>query len=147
MPLSYTTQGERDFTNTAPKTWMECSSSGEVLPKTITGLPGKDQWIIFNTQMTTLYKVNYDERNWKLLIDTLTNGDFESIHVINRAQLIDDAFYLAWTGEQNYDIAMELLEYMRREREYLPWKSAFENLKRLRGIIRQTPNLEFFKVS
>ncbi|TDG52379.1 hypothetical protein AWZ03_001209 [Drosophila navojoa] len=145
VPLSYTTQGERDFANTAPKTWMECGSSGEVLPKTITGLPGKDQWVIFNTQMSTLYKVNYDERNWKLLIDTLTNGDFESIHVINRAQLIDDAFYLAWTGEQNYDIAMELLEYMRREREYLPWKSAFENLKRLKSIIRQTPNLEFFK--
>lgn len=147
MPLSYTTQAEQDFANTGPKAWMECSSSGEALPKTISGLPGKDQWILFNTQMSTLYKVNYDERNWKLLIDTLINGDFERIHVINRAQLIDDALYLAWTGEQNYDIAMQLLEYLRREREYLPWKSAFENLKRIKNIIGQTPNFEFFKVS
>lgn len=126
---------------------MECDKNGEVLPKTITDLPGEDQWVIFNTQLSTLYKVNYDERNWKLLIETLTNGDFDRIHVINRAQLIDDALYLAWTGEQDYEIAMRLIEYLKREREYLPWKSAFENLKRMKSIIRQTPNYEFFKVS
>lgn len=126
---------------------MECDKNGEVLPKTIDDLPGEDQWVIFNTQLSTLYKVNYDERNWKMLIETLTHGDFDRIHVINRAQLIDDALYLAWTGEQDYEIAMRLIEYLKREREYLPWKSAFENLKRMKSIIRQTPNYEFFKVS
>lgn len=147
VPLSYTTQGVQDFNNTTPKAWMECDKNGEVLPMTIKDLPGEDQWVIFNTQLSTLYKVNYDERNWKMLIETLTNGDFDRIHVINRAQLIDDALYLAWTGEQDYEIAMRLIEYLKREREYLPWKSAFENLKRMKSIIRQTPNYEFFKVS
>ncbi|KAH8332337.1 hypothetical protein KR074_001324 [Drosophila pseudoananassae] len=145
VPLSYTTQGEQDFNNTAPKAWMECGKNGESLPKTIQNLPGPDQWVIFNTQLSTLYKVNYDAQNWKLLIETLTNGDFERIHVINRAQLIDDALYLAWTGEQDYEIAMRLIEYLQREREYLPWKSAFENLKRVGRIVRQTPDFEFFK--
>ncbi|ALC47157.1 SP1029, partial [Drosophila busckii] len=145
VPLSYTIQSEQDFNNTAPKAWMECGKAGEKLPKTISGLPGKDQWIIFNTQLSTLYKVNYDENNWKLLIETLTNGEFERIHVINRAQLIDDALFLAWTGEQDYEIAMSLVQYLQREREYIPWKAAFENLKRLKHIIRQTPNYDFFK--
>ncbi|XP_017039013.1 aminopeptidase Ey-like [Drosophila ficusphila] len=145
VPLSYTTQGVQDFNNTAPKAWMECGKNGESLPKTIQDLPGPDQWVIFNTQLSTLYKVNYDAQNWKLLIETLTNGDFERIHVINRAQLIDDALYLAWTGEQDYEIAMRLIEYLQREREYLPWKSAFENLKRVGRIVRQTPDFEFFK--
>ncbi|KAH8358907.1 hypothetical protein KR093_003226 [Drosophila rubida] len=145
VPISYTTQGQQDFNNTAPKAWMECDKNGGVLPKTISELPGNDQWVIFNTQLSTLYKVNYDERNWKLLIETLTNGEFERIHVINRAQLIDDALYLAWTGEQDYEIAMRLVEYLQRERQYLPWKSAFENLKLIKNIIRQTPNYEFFK--
>ncbi|KAH8271340.1 hypothetical protein KR018_007311 [Drosophila ironensis] len=145
VPLSYTTQGEQDFNNTAPKAWMECGQNGNSLPKTIQDLPGADQWVIFNTQLSTLYKVNYDAHNWKLLIETLTNGDFERIHVINRAQLIDDALYLAWTGEQDYEIAMRLIEYLQREREYLPWKSAFENLKRVGRIVRQTPDFEFFK--
>jgi len=146
VPLSYTTQSVQDFNNTAPKAWMECGKNGESLPKTIKDLPGADQWVIFNTQLSTLYKVNYDAHNWKLLIETLTNGDFERIHVINRAQLIDDALYLAWTGEQDYEIAMRLIEYLQREREYLPWKSAFENLKRVGRIVRQTPDFEFFKV-
>lgn len=146
VPLSYTTQAVQDFNNTAPKAWMECGKNGESLPKTIQDLPGPDQWVIFNTQLSTLYKVNYDAQNWKLLIETLTNGDFERIHVINRAQLIDDALYLAWTGEQDYEIAMRLIEYLQREREYLPWKSAFENLKRVGRIVRQTPDFEFFKV-
>ncbi|XP_016952805.1 aminopeptidase Ey [Drosophila biarmipes] len=145
VPLSYTTQSVQDFNNTAPKAWMECGKNGESLPKTIKDLPGADQWVIFNTQLSTLYKVNYDAHNWKLLIETLTNGDFERIHVINRAQLIDDALYLAWTGEQDYEIAMRLIEYLQREREYLPWKSAFENLKRVGRIVRQTPDFEFFK--
>ncbi|XP_068157022.1 aminopeptidase N-like [Drosophila tropicalis] len=145
IPLSYTTQGEQDFNNTAPKAWMECGKEGEIYPKTIQDLPGQDEWVIFNTQLSTLYKVNYDERNWKLLIETLTTGEFQRIHVLNRAQLIDDALYLAWTGDQNYEIAMRLLEYLQREREYLPWKSAFENLKRVGRIVRQTPNFEYFK--
>ncbi|XP_022215178.2 aminopeptidase N [Drosophila obscura] len=145
VPLSYTTQGQQDFNNTAPKAWMECGKTGESLPKTIQALPGADQWVIFNTQLSTLYKVNYDAHNWKLLIETLTGGDFERIHVINRAQLIDDALYLAWTGEQDYEIAMRLIEYLQREREYLPWKSALENLRRVSRIVRQTPEFEFFK--
>ncbi|KAH8232570.1 hypothetical protein KR032_009615 [Drosophila birchii] len=145
VPLSYTTQAEQDFNNTAPKAWMECGKEGQSLPKTIKDLPGADQWVIFNTQLSTLYKVNYDAQNWKLLIETLTGGDFERIHVINRAQLIDDALYLAWTGEQDYEIAMRLIEYLQREREYLPWKAAFENLKRVGRIVRQTPDFEFFK--
>ncbi|XP_030371519.1 aminopeptidase N-like [Scaptodrosophila lebanonensis] len=145
VPLSYTSQSESDFQNTAPKAWLECGKAGETLPKTIENMPNENEWVIFNTQVTSLYKVNYDEQNWKLLIETLTNGEFERIHVINRAQLINDALYLAWTGEQDYEIAMRLIEYLQREREYLPWKSAFENLKRVGRIVRQTPDFEFFK--
>ncbi|KAH8382720.1 hypothetical protein KR009_004928 [Drosophila setifemur] len=145
VPLSYTTQGEQDFNNTAPKAWMECGKSGETLPKTIQDLPGEDEWVIFNTQLSTLYKVNYDAKNWKLLIETLTNGDFERIHVINRAQLIDDILYLAWTGEQEYEIALGLISYLHKEREFLPWKTALDNLQFVMLIARPTPNFDLFK--
>jgi aminopeptidase N len=36
-------------------------------------------------------------RNWELLIDQLKT-DHESIHVVNRAQIIDDALNLARSG-------------------------------------------------
>ncbi|XP_070073721.1 aminopeptidase N-like [Drosophila takahashii] len=144
VPLSYTTKEEKDFSNTAPKAWVECTKTGESLPKTVQDLPGSDQWVIFNNQLSTPYKVNYDAQNWKLLIETL-NSEFESIHVINRAQLIDDVLYFAWTGEQDYETALRVIDYLQRERELLPWKSTLDNLKLLSKILRQTPNFGFFK--
>uniref|UniRef100_B3P5I6 Aminopeptidase n=1 Tax=Drosophila erecta TaxID=7220 RepID=B3P5I6_DROER len=129
VPLSYTSQEEKDFNNTAPKEWMECTETGESVFKTIKDLPGPDQWVIFNNQLSAPYKVNYDAQNWKLLIATLNSEEYQSIHVVNRAQLIDDVLYFAWTGEQDYEIALQLISYLQRERQLLPWKSAFDNLK------------------
>ncbi|XP_037727912.1 aminopeptidase Ey-like [Drosophila subpulchrella] len=145
IPLSYTTQNKKDFSNTAPKAWMECTRTGESIPKTIQDLPGPDQWVIFNNQLSTPYKVNYDAQNWRLLIKTLNSEEFQSIHVINRAQLIDDVLYFAWTGEQDYETALQVTDYLQRERDLLPWRSAFNNLKLLNRILRQTPNFLFFK--
>ncbi|KAH8382719.1 hypothetical protein KR009_004927, partial [Drosophila setifemur] len=119
VPLSYTTQGEQDFNNTSPKAWMECGKSGETLPKTIQDLREADQWVIFNTQLSSLYRVNYDTKNWKLIIETLTNGDFERIHLLNRIQLIDDACHLAETGRLDYIIPLELITYLQKERDPL----------------------------
>ncbi|XP_039490659.1 aminopeptidase Ey-like [Drosophila santomea] len=145
VPLSYTTQGEKDFNNTAPKAWMKCSKTGESVPKTIDLLPRPEEWLIFNIQLSTPYKANYDARNWKLLIDTLNSGEFQSIHVINRAQLIDDVLYFAWTGEQDYDTALQVTNYLQRERDLIPWKAALDNLKLLNRLLRQTPNFGSFK--
>ena len=50
--------------------------------------------VIMNVQETGYFRVNYDDQNWKLIIDQL-NEDHEQIHVINRAQIIDDAMNLA----------------------------------------------------
>eukprot|EP00099_Drosophila_melanogaster_P013686 NP_001350853.1 uncharacterized protein Dmel_CG11951 [Drosophila melanogaster] len=127
------------LTQAAHKTGLES------VPKTIHDLPGPDQWVIFNNQLSAPYKVNYDAQNWKLLIETLNSEDYHSIHVVNRAQLIDDVLYFAWTGEQDYEIALQVISYLERERELLPWKSAFDNLQFVSGILRQTPNFRFFK--
>ncbi|XP_043064908.1 aminopeptidase N-like [Drosophila ficusphila] len=145
IPLSFTTQEEKDFNNTAPKAWMECSNDGKSLPKTIEDLPGADQWVIFNTRLSSPYKVNYDSRNWELLIATLNSDDFESIHVVNRAQLITDVLYFAWTGEQDYETALRVLAYLQRERELLPWRSVLNHLDSVSTINQQTSKFGVFK--
>ncbi|KAH8232214.1 hypothetical protein KR032_002212 [Drosophila birchii] len=145
IPLSYTTQSQLDFNDTSPEDWFECSNEGQSRPKTIENLPGADQWVIFNTKLSAPYKVNYDALNWKLLIQTLNSEDFDSIHLVNRAQLIDDVLYFAWTGEQDYETALGVIGYLQRERELLPWIVALDNLKLLKRIIQQTPNYGFFK--
>ncbi|KAH8271420.1 hypothetical protein KR018_009700, partial [Drosophila ironensis] len=145
VPLSYTSQQEQDFNSTAPKTWLECTKSGESVPKTIDKLPGSDQWVIFNIQISAPYKINYDATNWKLLINTLNSKDFGRIHILNRAQLIDDVMSLAWSGYQNYETALQLINYLKFETALLPWKTAFAKLANLRAIIRYTPATGDFK--
>ncbi|XP_017023784.1 aminopeptidase N-like [Drosophila kikkawai] len=138
VPLSYTTQSELDFNNMSPRDWLECSKEGLSQPKKIENLPRADQWVILNTQVATPCKINYDAQNWKLLINTLTTGRYESIHLINRAQLINDVLSFAWTGDQDYETALKVVAYLPRERELLPWKAAFSNIRLINRIVRRT---------
>jgi aminopeptidase N len=69
---------------------MTCNKNKEAEVKKLENLPDKKHWVIFNIQLAGLYKIKYDAENYKLIVDTLNSNDFETIHVINRAQLIDD---------------------------------------------------------
>lgn len=61
------------------------------------------------------YRVNYDLENWKRIIKFMTTGQFESIHVSNRAQLLEDTFNLAFRKELPWDIPLQLGEYIKYE--------------------------------
>uniref|UniRef100_A0A4W5MKR3 Aminopeptidase n=1 Tax=Hucho hucho TaxID=62062 RepID=A0A4W5MKR3_9TELE len=90
------------------QTWLE--------DKTVTG----ESWILANLNVSGYYRVNYDNANWERLLN--------SIPVINRAQLVDDAFNLARAKYINTTLALRTTKYLRREREYMPWESALDNL-------------------
>ena len=47
--------------------------------------------------------MNYDKRNWALIAAQLSR-DHTAIHVINRAQLLDDALNLAKSGLLEYEV-------------------------------------------
>ncbi|XP_075396275.1 thyrotropin-releasing hormone-degrading ectoenzyme-like [Tenrec ecaudatus] len=55
---------------------------------------GKGSWLLGNINQTRYFRVNYDLRNWRLLIEQLIRNH-EVLSVSNRAGLIDDAFSLA----------------------------------------------------
>lgn len=113
----------------------------------IKNLPSDEEWIIFNNKMSALYKVNYDKKNWELLTETLKSDNFNKIPVLNRVQLIDDAADLAWVGELKYDTFFKLLDYVERENEYLPWRTALSNIGSLDRILRRTSMYGKFKVN
>uniref|UniRef100_A0A3B1JJU4 Aminopeptidase n=1 Tax=Astyanax mexicanus TaxID=7994 RepID=A0A3B1JJU4_ASTMX len=73
------------------------------------------------------FKVNYDEANWNRLLTTLQTSP-ESIPVLNRVQLIDDAFNLARANRILTTLALRTTLYLSAETEYMPWKSALDNL-------------------
>ncbi|XP_061389995.1 aminopeptidase N-like [Musca vetustissima] len=146
VPLSYTTPKELDFENTTPKVWMECDESGRSVPLKLENVAGPQEWIIFNLQLSGVYRVMYDFENWRLLNATLNSDKFNTIHVMNRAHLIDDVISFAWSGYHDYDITFDVLEYLTKEREYLPWKSALDGLSNVIRLLRPFPEQhDYFK--
>ena len=71
--------------------------------------------------------MNYDKKNWKLIAEQLQRNH-TAIHVINRAQILDDAFNLAKSGLLDYEVALSLTSYLGQETEYIPWKAALSEL-------------------
>ena len=74
------------------------------------------------------YRVNYDKESWYRIIDTLKTKNFSTIHVINRAAIIDDLLNLARANLLDYTIALDGLQYLKQETSYLPFKAAFTSL-------------------
>ncbi|XP_077104976.1 alanyl (membrane) aminopeptidase-like b [Siphateles boraxobius] len=87
----------------------------------------KDQWVLANINCTGFYRVNYDEENWNKLLMQLEK-DHHIIPLINRGQLIDDAFNLARAHRLNVTIALSLTKFLVNDTEYIPWESALKNL-------------------
>uniref|UniRef100_A0A673I978 Aminopeptidase n=1 Tax=Sinocyclocheilus rhinocerous TaxID=307959 RepID=A0A673I978_9TELE len=86
-----------------------------------------DEWVLANINVTGYYRVNYDNDNWQRLLNVLQNSR-QSIPVINRAQLIDDAFNLAKAGIIETTLALRTTLFLNSETEYMPWEAALDNL-------------------
>ncbi|CAD6234140.1 GSCOCG00007592001-RA-CDS, partial [Cotesia congregata] len=116
IALNNATQENADFDDTTVTMWFDPKiESLEIVT------PPPDQWVICNKQQFGYYRVNYDEKNWKLITDYLKSGNYQKIHVLNRAQLIDDAFVFAEFGYLNFNVAFDLARYLKIETEYVPW--------------------------
>ncbi|KAB0800625.1 hypothetical protein PPYR_05232 [Photinus pyralis] len=141
IPITYTTQRDLNFKSTKPLQWMTCPQGS----LSINNLPNNDQWILFNLNVSGLYRINYDEDNWKMLIKTLQSDLYSTIGALNRVQLIEDSGALAWVGKLPYSIYFDVLDYLRYEKEYLPWKSALSNIDTVEKLIRRTSAFGAFK--
>ncbi|XP_062277556.1 alanyl (membrane) aminopeptidase-like b [Scomber scombrus] len=88
----------------------------------------KGEWILANVNCTGYYRVNYDPDNWQRLLNQLTTNP-NRIPVMNRGQLVDDAFNLARAKMVNVTLALNFTQFLVNETAYLPWESAVRNLK------------------
>ncbi|KAK7075270.1 hypothetical protein SK128_014550 [Halocaridina rubra] len=135
IPITYTSQENPSFRDTQVKFWL---NDRGIDPVSYIGYPEPHHWVIFNIQQSGYYRVNYDTENWRLLTQQLL-VDHEIIHVNNRAQIIDDALNLARIGQLSYDVALEITAYLKKERHYVPWKAAFNNLQYIYDMLQQDP--------
>ncbi|XP_026684101.1 LOW QUALITY PROTEIN: aminopeptidase N-like [Diaphorina citri] len=92
------------------------------------------------------YRVLYDEKNWYLIIATLRNSTtYNTIHLLNRAQLIDDAMNLARAGLLDYKIALDVTAYLQYETELVPWRSAMQALGYIEGQLYRRAYFDKYK--
>ncbi|XP_023275699.1 aminopeptidase N-like [Seriola lalandi dorsalis] len=86
------------------------------------------EWILANVNCTGYYRVNYNPENWDALLTQLETNPHR-IPLMNRGQLVDDAFNLARAKLLNVALALNSTRFLRREKAYLPWESAVRNLE------------------
>jgi len=85
------------------------------------------------------YRVNYDIKNWNRLISELKSNP-STIHVLNRAQLIDDSFNLARAGELSYYVPFTLVSYLQKEDDFIPWYSVLNSMSYIVERLRRCPH-------
>ncbi|KAB0798929.1 hypothetical protein PPYR_06809 [Photinus pyralis] len=134
IPITYTTEQQINTTYSGTHSWMECPLKTEI----INNLPDKNQWILFNLNTSGLYRVNYDEHNWKLLIAALKSKSHGNIGLFNRIQLIEDSAALAWAGKLHYSVFFDVLSYLENESDARVWGMANFNLEILGKLVMRT---------
>ncbi|NXB45369.1 AMPN Aminopeptidase, partial [Leucopsar rothschildi] len=117
-----------------PITWMTGNNQGSgnywltEVSDTNNSFTINSTWLLLNLNVTGYFRVNYNQENWDQLLNQL-GTDQTVIPVINRAQIIDDAFNLARAKYINVTLALNTTLFLSREREYMPWQAALTNLK------------------
>lgn len=135
VPINYVVGSNPNFTSTLPNFWMRGVPSVN-----ITNLYYYD-WIVVNVQESGYYRVNYDTYLWNLLREQLNYFNFTVIHVLNRAQLVDDSLNLAQANRIDYGIALGILQYLSRETDHIPWAAVSDRLTRFLYSNKFTLNL------
>ncbi len=143
VPISYTDADEKYFgrRNTQPRLWL----SPEKVQVSIATAISSASWIVANVQGSGFYRVNYDERNWRLLADQLRRHH-KAIHVMNRAHLISDAFALAAVDILPYSTPFLMIKYLVEENHFVPWSSAFRALDYIGSMMQQTSHYGDYQV-
>ncbi|KAL1460930.1 hypothetical protein WDU94_012866 [Cyamophila willieti] len=133
--------------NSTKPVWLPADLKGAAAGKDIivggqyqlAGVKDTD-WFLVGKEMSVLMRVNYDDKNWDLIIAQL-KADHTKIPIMNRVQLIIDVDEFAKNNIITYDRALQLISYISKEEEILPWRvtlyflySLMENLERTKAI-------------
>ncbi|XP_029155580.1 aminopeptidase N-like [Nylanderia fulva] len=91
-------------------------------------------WIIANIKQFGYYRVNYDYENWQKIANYLSSPKYSEIHVLNRAQIIDDAFYFVTIKKLRPAMFWKLAYYLSQEKEYIAWYPMIKAIERMSCI-------------
>ncbi|XP_029430472.1 aminopeptidase N-like [Rhinatrema bivittatum] len=106
--------------------WLQDSSATDNIFQT-------SDWLLVNVDVKGYYRVNYDSANWQRLLGQLQTNH-TAIPVLNRVQIIDDAFNLARATRLTTTTALDTTKFLINETEYMPWQAALGSLSYFRQM-------------
>ncbi|XP_052888377.1 aminopeptidase N-like [Anopheles moucheti] len=141
IPYNFATEKNPSFENTSYTGWI--TEQSHTIKPTNDLSWTCDEWIVFNKQQTSYYRINYDTDLWHLISTALVRNS-TVIHENNRAQLIDDALNNARSGRLRYNVPLQLLRYLSNEIDYIPWAATDRNLALLNVLMRGTDTYDIW---
>ncbi|XP_045535068.1 membrane alanyl aminopeptidase [Papilio machaon] len=132
LPLTYTTGSNPDWNNLKASEVM--TSKTHRIQK-----EARHEWVIFNLQQKGIYRVNYDTHNWEMIASALKQNR-ESIHYLNRAQIVDDVFALMRSERITFNLGFQILEFLKNETNFFVWYPAISGFTWLRNRFLHLPD-------
>nr|XP_012228358.1 PREDICTED: aminopeptidase N-like [Linepithema humile] len=125
IPVTYTLESSPNFNTSGVSSWISTEDitrySGAYAGALIHHNTSIKKWIIVNIQQAGYYRVNYDVGNWQQLMRYLNSDDYNKIHILNRAQIIDDAFYFFVQKQLTYNLFWNLTNFVIRDTNFVTW--------------------------
>ncbi|XP_067208559.1 glutamyl aminopeptidase-like isoform X3 [Linepithema humile] len=140
IPVTYTTQNNINFNTTFTNIMWVNTYDKEYQKSFPLTFYSHDinGWLILNLQQIGYYRVDYDVTNWQRIVEYLNTKKYTKIHVLNRAQLIDDMFYFVRTTnvcfskkctkihKNSATLFLRLLSYLSQETNLVAWYPMFK---------------------
>lgn len=134
IPLTFKTSGKNHGMH-----WLKTNVS-EIVDVRLHKSSG---WVKFNTDFKGYYLVQYDEDDLGLLSEVLFENH-KKLSPADRAELILETFLLARAGITPYSSAMELTEYLQKERHFIPLLAASRALRHIAMCLRDDNEQQLF---
>jgi len=111
-------------------------------PDAVLSMDPTTEWFKLNVNQSGFYRVNYDDTNWRRLIELLHSRSY-NYHILSpsdRSNLIDDALSFMKISQLSADLAMNLTAYLELgERDYVPWETALSHFSSLDAVMGGHP--------
>ena len=100
-----------------------------------------DKPVVFNKEARSYFRVRYDGKSLCKLAKLLRE-EHTRMSAVERAQLLDDLAPLAMPNPNCKPCGIagwvHMQDYLKKERDYIPWKTALYHLERLKGMLEGT---------
>lgn len=96
--------------------------------------PEKFAWVHCDRKFAGYYATDYTQENWELLGEALKQNNFEFLPE-DRANIIHNLFINGFTERTTYFTVVDVLSYLTREKDYLPWRTVHKHLHDMAAIL------------